>query len=321
MSIDNNFTIVDIAIHVKNAGIKLIGLRSHSKATEQYVDVVFEYPDENYSWTGSIPYQYRRRGMFLDNPKQIAELVLEAYESVRPSVSTKWQEKQTKKWESNHSGRAVTKPFFDKLLNLQWNCVAHDLPQNPNWARRIQDIKEMGYLLATNTNMACGNCGRNTTHILLVPMSEGPVSGYEVISPKLKERIIKVLGNYDAFEGKVRPSSVLIPDHKFPEISWDEKVRQENLENLTDDEIKQKFQLLDNQRNLQKREACRQIIQTGKRGELFGIKYYREGDEDWPKNVPKTGKAAEKGWIGSPWYDIEAWRQSLNDFIKKNKKK
>mgnify|MGYP001608878353 FL=1 len=75
--------------------------------------------------------------------------------------------------------------------------------------------------------------------------------------------------------------------------------------------------MLDNQRNLEKREVCRKVFQTGKRGTIFGIKYYYEGDEDWPKNVPKVGKEAEKGWIGTPWYDIEKWRQSLNRDIEK----
>jgi len=47
--------------------------------------------------------------------------------------------------------KEVTKPFFDKLLSLKWNSVKHDFPANPNWARRIQDIKELGFTLATAT--------------------------------------------------------------------------------------------------------------------------------------------------------------------------
>jgi hypothetical protein len=123
---------------------------------------------------------------------------------------------------------------------------------------------------------------------------------------------LKVLGAYDAYENERRPSRYLIPDHKFPEISWDEHTKQDDISNLTDDEIRKKFQLLDNQRNLQKRESNRKTFQTGDRGTIYGIKYYYQGDERWPSGVPKTGNDAEKGWIGSPWYDISAWRNSLN---------
>lgn len=318
MHIDDLFNLGDVSKNINNSNIKLVLLRSHLKATEKYIDVIFSYPSEKFTWEGSIPFQYRRRGMFLDDPKEVANLVQNSYEDLQPQVSKIWVETQKKKWINDFSSKSVTKPFFNELLDLRWNCVAHKLPKNPNWARRIQDIKEMGYLLATNTSKYCEDCKRNTTHILLIPSVEGPQTGYELISSKLKARIIKVLGNYDAYEGKIRPASVLIPDHKFPEISWDETVKQSDLENLTDEEIKLKFQLLDNQRNLQKREVCRQIIQTGKRGSLFGIKYYYEGTEDWPVGVPTMGKEAEKGWIGCPWYDIEAWRKSLNEFIKKN---
>jgi len=148
-------------------------------------------------------------------------------------------------------------------------------------------------------------------------MRKGKETGYEYISPELRKRIIKVLDSYDAYEGKVKSSSNLIPDHKFPEISWDAETKQQSLENLTDEEIKQKFQLLDNQRNLQKREVCRQVFQTGKMDTIFGIQYYHKGDGNWPKGTPKMGTEAEKGWEGSPWYDIERWRQSLNRDIKR----
>ena len=89
---------------------------------------------------------------------------------------------------------------------------------------------------------------------------------------------------------------------------------------MTDDEIRAKFQLLDNQRNLEKREACRKVIQTGKLGTIFGIEHYMNGDENWPAGVPKVGKASEAGWKLCPWYDIEAWRQSANEALKKKNK-
>ena len=91
---------------------------------------------------------------------------------------------------------------------------------------------------------------------------------------------------------------------------------------MTDEEIRQKFQLLTNQRNQQKREVCRTCFQTGKRGSLFGIPYYYEGTENWDTSIPQKGKEAEKGCIGCPWYDIQEWRRHLiNDLKKANGEK
>ena len=85
------------------------------------------------------------------------------------------------------------------------------------------------------------------------------------------------------------------------------------------DEIRDKFQLLSNQRNQQKREICRKCFQTGKRGIIFGIPYFYEGDENWPEDIPIKGKKAEKGCIGCPWYDIKRWRENLKKKLMDNK--
>ena len=87
---------------------------------------------------------------------------------------------------------------------------------------------------------------------------------------------------------------------------------------MTDEEIQQKFQLLTNQRNQQKREIFRRCYQTGKRGVIFGIPFYYEGNENWDESIPKTGKDAEKGCVGCPWYDIKKWREELIKTLEKN---
>ena len=304
---------------IKNRNIEVTRVRVHSKASEKYIDVIFKYENQE-NWDGSIPYFYRRTGLFLETPQEVAELVEKAYDAVKKENAKKWIEAEKKIWETEYQGKSVTKPFFDQLLNLKWNCVDSDLPPNRNWARRIQDIKEMGYLLATDTKKYNGRLKKNTTQILLIPLEKGAQTGYEVFSPALRKRIIKVLGSYDAYEGKVRPSNLLLPDHKFPEISWDENTRAENPDDMSDEEIKAKFQLLDNQRNLEKREACRKVIQTGKLGTIFGIDFYLNGTGDWPINIPKIGKEAEEGWKLCPWYDIDAWRKALNAELKKKEK-
>mgnify|MGYP002638002316 FL=1 len=101
-----------------------------------------------------------------------------------------------------------------------------------------------------------------------------------------------------------------MPDHKFPEIRWDKSTKEDNL-NLTDEEIKNKFQLLTNQRNLQKREVCRKCFQSNLRGKIFGINFFYKGNEKW-EFKEKVSKSAEKGCEGCGWYDISEWRNSLN---------
>ena len=306
--------IADVRACIGQEGITLTGAREHSKATEKYIDVVFAYPGQR-DWVGAVPYQYRRTALFLETPGEISGHIEKAYQALERRTRQKWVDKERRLWNREHSSKTVTKPFFDQLLNLRWNCVDSDLPQNRNWARRIQDIKEMGYTIATHTNRYNRKLQKNTTQIILLPLDKAAATGYEVIGPRLRSRIIRALGNYDAYEGKVRTSG-LLPDHKFPEISWDAEVRQDNPDDMSDEEIRAKFQLLDNQRNLEKREACRRVIQTGKLGTIFGIDYYLNGSGDWPETVPKMGKDSEAGWKLCPWYDIEAWRQSLNAFLK-----
>ncbi|MFC1654109.1 restriction endonuclease [Patescibacteria group bacterium] len=309
--------LIDIESHIASQHISLTGIRKHTKASEEYVDVIFRYPETNKEWSGSIPFHYRRAGIFLDNPKDIAELIKEAYKQAEPNKAVQWVRDEKKHWEENHSSKQVTKGFFDALLNLRWNCIECDFPSNPNWARRIQDIKEMGYLLATDRKV-CARCNKNNTHMLLVPFEKSAATGYETWTPELKKKIINVLKKINVYENKPAASvASIIPDHKFPEIRWDADTKEENTIQMTDKEIKEKFQLLDNQRNLQKREVCRKCFQSGIRGTAFGITYFYKGNGKWPEDTPKIGKVAEKGCVGCPWYDFDEWRKSLNQVLNK----
>jgi hypothetical protein len=128
--------------------------------------------------------------------------------------------------------------------------------------------------------------------------------------------LTKILNAYDVFEAKIMKKESLLPDHKFPEIRWDDETKRKSLKNLSYDDIKNDFQLLTNQRNQQKREVCRNCYQTGKRGIIYGIPYFYKGSMDWGKKIPRTGKTAEKGCIGCAWYDIEHWRNELIKSLK-----
>lgn len=290
----------------------------HLKASEEYIEVEFIY-DNSQKWVGWIPVEYRRTGISLKENDHLISYLNDIYQVLNPDNYSKWKQEQNKFW-SNKAKAGVTKSFFDDLTKNGWSpkwcCITCDLPNNPNWARRIQDLKEFGYTLSTNTNQFCEKCGENKTHLLLVPIPRVELAGngYETWSPKLRKRILKVLGNFDAYEGK--EGNHLLPDHKFSEIRWDDQTKSENPENMTDDEIKNKFQLLTNQRNQQKREVCRTCFQTNQRASIFGIPFYYKGNKKWDSSIPKKGKNAEAGCIGCVWYDIEKWRQELIKKIK-----
>lgn len=89
-----------------------------------------------------------------------------------------------------------------------------------------------------------------------------------------------------------------------------------NPDNMTVEEIRRKFQLLKKDaagnHNLLKSRACERCIDTGKRGNPFGIKFYYAGNEDWPADCPNFGPKSEQNCFGCGWYDVAAWREALS---------
>jgi len=289
--------------------------REHSKASEVYIEVKFKYPKITLNW--DIPIEYRRTGTHFaqKSDQEIREYLLEIYNKCNPKNWELWKKEQINFWKTKPNA-GITKSIFDKL-NKEFKWIPANSFSNPNYARRIQDIKEFGYTLATNTNKLDEKTNKKTTHLLLLPIPRGGITGYEIWTKEERERIIKTLKSFDAFEGKVVRKESLLPDHKFPEIRWDKNTKRDNLSNLSEKDILHDFQLLNNQRNQQKREVCRTCYQTGKRGIAYGINFFYKGTSDWDKKYPTKGKAAEKGCIGCAWYDFNTWRESLNKLLVK----
>lgn len=291
--------------------------KKHSKASEEYIHVKFCYPLK--TWDGWVPVEYRRTGVSIKQGdiENLTVYLNDVYEQMNPANFNSWLKKQEKFWQEEKPKAETTKAFFDSLVKGGWQCVECTLPKNPNWARRIQDLKEFGYTIATDTKRYCPRCGENKTHLILLPIERGIISGngYETWSTSLRKRIIRVLGSIDVYEGTF--SAHCLPDHKFSEIRWDDSTKSENPDTMSDEEIKDKFQLLTNQRNQQKREVCRTCFQTGKRGVIYGIPFYYKGDENWDESIPIKGKKAEKGCVGCPWYDIAEWKKQLIARLKK----
>ena len=285
--------------------------KTHSKASEEYISVKFEYPDLGKSYEIWVPVEYRRTGVSIKTTEELNEFLNKVYVDMNPKNYEKWLKTQEDFWTKEKPGAGVTKSFFDELKKGGWKCVECQLPSNPNWARRIQDLKEFGYTISTDTKKYCQRCGANKTHLMLLPISRGLNlgTGYETWTPKLRKRILSVLGNFDVYEN--RANKHLLPDHKFSEIRWDENTKEDNPDTMSDEEIRSKFQLISNQRNQQKREVCRTCYQTKKRGVIFGIPFFYEGGPDWPEDIPEKGKDAEQGCVGCGWYDIDKWRNEL----------
>lgn len=277
----------------------------NTKASEYYIRTKF-IQDDGFMWDTVVPYIDRRAGLNIETEEELAEYLISLKPYFAKKAMAKWKKQET---ERGLIGGNVTKPFFDVLLSFKEEI--DNLPTNNNGARRIQDIKDAGYTIASVPNAK----GRKTSRILL-PIPIHAQMGYESFI-QIKARIIRLLNGVNAYEAKPTAKKSLIPDHKFSEVRWDEDTKENNPDTMSDDEIIRKFQLLDNQRNQQKREICRRCFQEGKRGTIYGIEYYYKGTEKWDSTIPVKGKAAEKGCEGCPWYDIEEWRRRLNDVIKK----
>ncbi|MBR1851130.1 MAG: hypothetical protein IJ789_07135 [Bacteroidales bacterium] len=291
-----------------DTGIIVSEIVENNKASEVYVKTKF-VQDNGFEWDTYVPYVDRRAGLNI-----VVEQALAGY---LKSLKQYFTKEAMREWRQTEIARGlisgpVTSAFFNILLSFKEEFER--FPANPNPARRIQDIKDAGYTVASVPRLD-GTKGYNR---ILLPIPLHTEMSYETFSAQFKARVIRLLNERNAFEARATAKKSLIPDHKFSEVRWNEETKGENSINMTDDEIIKKFQLLDNQRNQQKREICRKCFQEGVRGTIYGIDYFYKGTNLWDKNIPTTGKEAEKGCEGCPWYDIEEWRNQLNNALKQN---
>lgn len=286
---------------LKGKNIHVSEFIDNNKASESYVRTTF-FQRDGFRWETIVPYVDRRAGLNIASEEELAEYLISIKPYFTQSAMEKWKKRELKR---SLIGGSVTPKFFKVLLSFKEEFER--FPSNPNSARRIQDIKEAGYTVASVPRPQ--GLGYNR---ILLPLPLHAEMGYESFTPQFKARVIRLLEARNAFEARTTQAKSLIPDHKFSEVRWDEETKAENSMDMTDEEIVAKFQLLDNQRNQQKREVCRQCFQSGIRGTIYGIKYFYKGSEKWDRRIPTKGKAAEKGCVGCPWYDIELWREKLN---------
>lgn len=310
-----------IQMYLQDSNIQVIEFLDNTKASEFYVRTKFTQ-DDGFEWTTIVPYEYRRTGLELKTEEEIAEYLISVKKYFTKDWMDSWRERERAKCladiaekekqnkdkiaRGKNPTEIVTPYVLLPLFSLKECDNKTELPANPNLQRRLQDLKDGGYTIPIV------QYGRIKTTSTLLPFPLYEEMGYETFDKQFKARVIRLLKGRNAFEAKQTAVKALIPDHKFSEVRWDEATKAENSMDMTDEEIIAKFQLLDNQRNQQKREVCRQCFQDGVRGTIYGINYFYKGDEFWDENIPKVGKEAEKGCEGCAWYDIERWRKELN---------
>ena len=289
-----------------DADIRVSGFYVHNKASEKYVVANYTLGGTRKEWV--IPFQYRRTGTFVDTEADMVTLIRGVKDKLTSAHIAEYKQRiKSKVSELFGQGASVTIPIFLQLLDNCGEWVWNKNFHNENPQRRIQDIKETGFTIATMFGE-----GRRTYHMLL-PFDPVKSATYEVIPPNIRKQIFNVHGGVNAYTGEPATTSCL-PDHKFPEIRWDKDTPVSN-ENLKQAEMLEKFQIVPENINQMKREICRKCFQTGLRGKLNGIKFFYKGGEEWDSTIPKLGKGAEKGCVGCFWYDMLAWRKALNEKI------
>lgn len=218
---------------------------------------------------------------------------------------------------------------FELLADQKWHCrscegkqVASDQYAGGGGIQGLQrGNRSRNGLVIVQDKRKCDVCGRKTTWDRWTGEEREPTAPAYIPKPLIR-RIFDAYGYKDAIEQRERSAHELIPDHRFPMERWDQS------ENKLDpampiDEIRQKFQVLKKDEggnhNRLKSEACHNCFKSQERGKPLGIAFWYEGDENWPNNVPPTGSpdgsAAEKGCLGCGWYDMEKWRESLNQAL------
>lgn len=200
--------------------------------------------------------------------------------------------------------------FLKELKNHigEWVCARHTVVSTQS-AAVFREVKNQGYQFEEyKTNrwgkpMYCPVCGTTTTHYKL--LNPNPVFKEQKrygIDNKSRIRVIDILEGRDAFTGASIASTPEI-DHKVPWTRLEEDI---DIKKLSNDEIKDNFQLLTREHNLLKDRMCKKCKEHNIRPPFLEIPFWYEGNEEYKGNC-----------IGCGWYDGKAWRNALKELIEK----
>lgn len=200
--------------------------------------------------------------------------------------------------------------IFEILSDLEWHCSEHELPWSQP-AKALQMIRQAWYKMEQvganyEKRMFCEVCQRKTPFRKLVSLEkeEESIERTKSLNTKLKERIIKLFWNKDAFLDYEPTWRKIEVDHRIPQVRWLEK--EEDYINMTDEQLLDKFMLLVREHNLLKSRNCERCERTWKRQSFFGINFFYEWDENYNEDL-----WCKWCW----WYNPEKWREKLNKKI------
>jgi hypothetical protein len=211
---------------------------------------------------------------------------------------------------------------FNLLSDQKWHCRGHETKEirSDQYAGGggIQGLergnKQRPGLVIETKSEYCETCLRKTKWDRWTGEIKSANSAAN-IPASLVKKILTVYGYTDIIEQRQRAAHELVIDHRFPMERWGAS-EPPHLTSMTDQEIRQKFQLLkkdtSGNHNLLKSRSCERCIKTAKRGTPFGIRFWYEKGEEWP-SIHERGAEAEQGCVGCGWYDFETWRNALNE--------
>jgi len=280
-----------------------------SKTSDKFISVTFTYGD--YVWDGVLPLLGEKQGYEI-SVEEVKEKIEDSYNKLEPSKRVLWKDEAKKKWKKHTT---QTYKVFEALFSGEWECkVCGPVAKvNPQSSARIKDIKTQGFFVATKTKH-CDNCSKKTFHDILImtdiTKDQQKIQFRNPISKKLDLRICTLLNRKECVFERIKTRAGLVIDHKFPSQRWTKK-ESNNSDEMSDSEIKKKFQLLDNQTNLLKSRECDRCKFEKKRGIFMGIRWYYKGNENWAGSSIDD----ESGCEGCPWYDILEWKSKLKESL------
>ena len=219
---------------------------------------------------------------------------------------------------------------FKVLSDKEWQCrnckYIHVKTSQLAGSGGIQGLKRGGSnrpgLEIESENHLCGHCDKSTRHDKWTGNFIEPYSSASMPQSFIK-KTFSILGKKDIVDNTTRNENHLTIDHKLPMIRWntEEKKKQTDYENMTDEYIRSNFQLLKKSNgtishNALKSRACENCWKNGVRGKPFGIDFFYRGSGKWGSK----SKTDTKGCVGCGWYDLEKWRKDLNQMIRASKK-
>lgn len=276
------------------------------KTNDVFKEVEFNYQTKN--WQGALPKFLEKQGLDLTD-QEFDELIENNYQLLEPANIQQWIVESDTRWKNKNS---ETYKVLAALYTGEWQCRTCGIGRiNDQPPARIKALKVKGYIICSRRKI-CATCAKKTMHdilIMLPPIESRFEHGNELRKPMseiLKKKIKKLLGNKEVCFNIVRSDVELLIDHKFPSQRWN-LPETDNPNDMTEEQIRNKFQLLSNQTNMWKSRYCDACVKTGKRGDYMGLNWFYHGNESWQGKTPHD----EDGCKGCAWYDLELWKTKL----------